>query len=280
MSAITRNLPWFIRDLGVSVIGQECYTSLVENLALTDVQCLKYALSKGLGIGIVIGGSVMKVPQLLLILRAHSARGLSLTAFLFETLAYSINLFYSFRNPFPFSTYGENLFLTIQNALITCLIVYYSPRSPKRNANLATVSLGMLLTAVFLDIVPKWILSFLQLSTLPLSIFSKLPQIRQNYRAQSTGQLSAFAVWSQIIGCLARLFTTLQEVGDWLVLGSFLLALALNGILGCQLWMYRGKTEVGEKGFELHTGISRAVTPPLPSPAVSSRRGRKLRDDA
>lgn len=280
MSAITWNLPWFIRDLGVSVIGQECYTSLVENLALTDVQCLKYALSKGLGVGIVIGGSVMKVPQLLLILRAHSARGLSLTAFLFETLAYSINLFYSFRNAFPFSTYGENLFLTIQNALITCLIVYYSPRSPKRNANLATVSLGMLLTAVLLDIVPEWILSFLQLSTLPLSIFSKLPQIRQNYRAQSTGQLSAFAVWSQIIGCLARLFTTLQEVGDWLVLGSFLLALALNGILGYQLWMYWGKTEVGEKGFELHTGISRAVTPPLPSPAVSSRRGRKLRDDA
>lgn len=45
---------------------QECYTSLVENLNISDVQCLKYSLSKGLGIGIVVGGSVMKVPQLLL----------------------------------------------------------------------------------------------------------------------------------------------------------------------------------------------------------------------
>jgi hypothetical protein len=83
MSAITRNLPWFIKDLGVSIIGavstshifavpsvvdtkQECYTSLIENIDVGDVNCLKYSLSKILGIGIVFGGSIMKVPQVLL----------------------------------------------------------------------------------------------------------------------------------------------------------------------------------------------------------------------
>lgn len=40
--------------------------SLVEDLNVADVKCLKYAVSKGLGIGIVLGGSIMKVPQLLL----------------------------------------------------------------------------------------------------------------------------------------------------------------------------------------------------------------------
>ena len=83
MTAITRNLPWFIKDLGVSIIGtvsashihaipsnvntkQECYTSLIENLDFGDLKCLKYSLSKILGIGIVFGGSIMKVPQVLL----------------------------------------------------------------------------------------------------------------------------------------------------------------------------------------------------------------------
>lgn len=85
MSAITRNLPWPIKDLGVSIIGQvsalrivpipgvthafikqECYTSLIESLDVGDVKCLKYSLSKVLGVGIVFGGSVMKVPQILL----------------------------------------------------------------------------------------------------------------------------------------------------------------------------------------------------------------------
>jgi len=45
---------------------QKCYVSLVENLNIKDVECLKYSLSKGLGLGIVLGGSIMKIPQLLL----------------------------------------------------------------------------------------------------------------------------------------------------------------------------------------------------------------------
>lgn len=68
-----------------------------------------------------------------------------------------------------------------------------------------------------------------------------MPQIRQNYAARSTGQLSAFAVVSQILGCLARLFTTSTEVGDPLVSAGFALALILNIVLGVQLWAYWGK---------------------------------------
>lgn len=45
---------------------QKCYTSIVEDLNISDVECLKYSLSKVLGVGIVVGGSVMKVPQLML----------------------------------------------------------------------------------------------------------------------------------------------------------------------------------------------------------------------
>ena len=45
---------------------QKCYVSLVENLNVEDVDCIKYSLSKGIGVGIVVGGSIMKVPQLVL----------------------------------------------------------------------------------------------------------------------------------------------------------------------------------------------------------------------
>ena len=86
-------------------------------------------------------------------------------------------------------------------------------------------------------------LAFLQITTLPLSLFSKIPQIRQNFRSKSTGQLSTFAVISQIAGCLARLFTTATEVGDSLLTAGFALALLLNIVLGVQLWVYWGKGE-------------------------------------
>ncbi|KAJ2970795.1 hypothetical protein NUW54_g12651 [Trametes sanguinea] len=132
MTAITRNLPWFVKDLGVSIVGEKCYTSIVENLDLADIECLKYSLSKGLGLGIVVGGSIMKVPQLLLIVSARSARGLSLTSYVLETLSYAITLAYSYRNEFPFSTYGENLFLTpaiaphVIHGLIFCLLLLFA----------------------------------------------------------------------------------------------------------------------------------------------------------
>ncbi|KAF8805897.1 mannose-P-dolichol utilization defect 1 protein [Phlegmacium glaucopus] len=249
MSVITRNLPWFIKDLGVSIIGEECYTSLIENLDVSDGKCLRYSLSKILGVGIVIGGSIMKIPQIILIVNARSAHGLSLSAYILETLSYAITLAYSFRHQFPFSTYGENLFLTLQNVLITLLIIIYSPstpmtrkRSPKSQSLIIT-SLSTLVTGVVLYTIPLPTLALLQITTLPLSLFSKIPQIRQNLRSKSTGQLSTFAVISQIAGCLARLFTTATEVGDSLVSAGFALALLLNIILGIQLWVYWGNGE-------------------------------------
>ncbi|KDQ32533.1 hypothetical protein PLEOSDRAFT_1080105 [Pleurotus ostreatus PC15] len=239
MTSITRNLPSFVKDLGVAVVGEKCYISLVENLEFGDVPCLKFAVSKVLGIGIVVGGSIVKVPQLLLIVNAKSAQGLSLESYILETLSYAITLVYSFRNELPFSTYGENLFLTIQNTLITLLIIAYAPSSSSRTP--APLAISTLVTAfAALARVPSDVLSYLQMATVPLSLASKLPQIIQNSQAKSTGQLSSFAVVAQIVGCLARLFTTATEVGDPILVAGFGMALLLNCVLGAQVWMYWG----------------------------------------
>ncbi|KAJ3817485.1 hypothetical protein F5880DRAFT_54107 [Lentinula raphanica] len=247
MTSLTRNLPWFIRDTASSIIGVECYTSLVYNLELGDVRCWKYAMSKGMGIGIVVGASVMKLPQLIIVLQSRSATGLSLTSFILETLAYAINFFYSYRNGFPFSTYGENLFLSIQNTIITFLIILYNRRwGPTRLTFLPFFSLT-LLTLLLLLLSPQPLLSLLQLLTLPLSLSSKLPQIIQNHRSRSTGNLSAFAVGAQVAGCLARVYTNWAEVGDGLVGVGAGLGAVLNGVVGWQVWWYWGREGVDRR---------------------------------
>jgi len=273
MTSITRSLPPFIRDLGVSIIGKKCYTSLVEDLEVTDVECLKYSLSKGLGLGIVVGGSIMKVPQVLLIVSARSARGLSLPAYLMETLAYAITTAYSFRHDFPFSTYGENFFLTIQNTLITLLIIAFN-RGRNASSKLVATTASAVGAGAALYVLPKESLAMLQIATLPLSLFSKVPQIRQNARAQSTGQLSAVAVIAQVAGCLARLFTTAQEVKDPLIAGGFALALLLNIVLGAQMWMYWGK---GEKIVEKQEQGEMKLAAPVPMKAEGSPKPEVLR---
>ncbi|TEB19703.1 mannose-P-dolichol utilization defect 1 protein [Coprinellus micaceus] len=300
MSVITKNLPWFVKDLGVSIVGEKCYTTLVEDLRLSDVPCLKYALSKGLGVGIVLGGGVMKVPQILLILNASSARGLSLPSYILETLSYGITLAYSVRNAFPFSTYGENAFLLLQNIAITFLIILYSPSrrssrtgtrdgrgggDARKGQQVLGTTVATIATAFVLQHVDMEKLALLQVATLPLSLFSKLPQIQQNYRSKSTGQLSAFAVISQILGCLARVFTTTQEVGDPLVLAGFVLALFLNVVLGIQLYLYWGqgvmekqRVDVGKESEKvgayegLQASPARVGTPPARSGTPSGRK--------
>jgi mannose-P-dolichol utilization defect protein 1 len=116
-------------------------------------------------------------------------------------------------------------------------------RRDSKSQSLVITSILILVTGTALYAISLRALAFLQITTLPLSLFSKIPQIRQNFRSKSTGQLSAFAVISQIAGCLARLFTTATEVGDSLLTAAFALALLLNIILGVQLWVYWGKGE-------------------------------------
>ncbi|KAJ3876746.1 hypothetical protein F5051DRAFT_27618 [Lentinula edodes] len=242
LTLITRNFPAPIRELGVSLIDEKCYVKLIEQLDFSDIECLKLALSKGLGIGIVIGGSIVKVPQIALILRTQDSAGLSISSYVLETISYLITLFYSYRSSFPFSTYGENLFLGVQNTIVSLLIILHgdAPNPSRRTGNLGILTGFFVASISSLYSMSLENLGYLQLATLPLSLFSKIPQITANYKAKSTGQLSAFAVLSQIIGCAVRVYTTSTEVGDPVVQAGFGLALFLNVILGIQMMSYWG----------------------------------------
>lgn len=60
----------------------------------------------------------------------------------------------------------------------------------------------------------------------------------ENHRNRSTGNLSAFAVFSGLLGCLARLFTTQQEVNDPLIFWGFAGGALLNVVLALQMIAY------------------------------------------
>ncbi|WWC86686.1 uncharacterized protein L201_001563 [Kwoniella dendrophila CBS 6074] len=264
VTSITHNIPSFLRQPAEALIGEQCYDVLVYNFDITNVECLKYALSKGLGLGIVLGGSIVKIPQILKIVGSGSARGLSLSAYILETASYAINLAYSSRNKFPFSTYGENFFLTIQNVIITLLILFFSapkgasssglggPLTGKQKSNssgsLSKVITGLVITFVSgivlwsENLCPPSMLALLQAATLPLSLISKAPQILSNHSNKSTGNLSAFAVFNALLGCLARLFTTKQEVNDPLIFWGFAGAAILNAVLALQMIFYWNNT--------------------------------------
>lgn len=229
----------------------------------TDVPCLRLGLSKGLGLGIVIFGSIIKFPQIYKIVHARSATGISLAMYILEVVAYTISLAYAIRLRIPFSTYGENASLTVQSTcrtdpdmIITLLIIAYSPMDSYsrrvttfcRARGISTNALYVAVAATIMVLcslalasetaVPPPLLKTLQAFTIPVSLASKVPQILELHRDKATGQLSVLVVFAQLMGTLARVFTTLTETNDHLLFWGFALATVFNAVIAAQVLLY------------------------------------------
>jgi mannose-P-dolichol utilization defect protein 1 len=257
LQPITRSLPAPIQDLGTSIIGDQCYKSLILDINVEDSECIKLTISKGLGIGIIAASSIVKVPQILKLVNSKSASGVSFLSYLLETSAYLISLAYNVRQGFPISTYGETGLILVQNVVISVLVLNYSGRATAAAVFVA----GLAASGVSLfseNILDMNTLSYLQAGAGVLGVASKLPQILAIWQEGGTGQLSAFAVsildptiprgvkadltaaqvFNYLLGSLSRIFTTLQEVDDKLILYGFVAGFALNAILALQMVYY------------------------------------------
>jgi mannose-P-dolichol utilization defect protein 1 len=234
---ITHNLPAPIRDLGESIVGETCYKALLLDVDLENTECLKFAISKGLGIGIIAASSIVKVPQILKLTQSKSADGVSFLSYLLETSAYLITLAYNFRNSFPFSTYGETALILGQNVIISVLVLNYSGRATAAAVLVAALA-GSAATLFGDSVFDMQTMSYLQAGAGVLGVASKLPQIFAIWQQGGTGQLSAFAVFNYLAGSLSRIFTTLQEVDDKLILYGFISGFLLNAVLAIQMIYY------------------------------------------
>lgn len=87
-------------------------------------------------------------------------------------------------------------------------------------------------------------LAQLQFSSIFIGMASKFPQIYTNFAAGSTGQLSFISCFLQFAGAAARVFTTLQEVPDVMVLYGIMSAALLNGIVVAQIFTLGGDKKV------------------------------------
>ncbi len=253
IKSITKVFPPHVVDLGESIIGKQCYFELVKEADLgnpNSIPCIKLAISKVLGVGIVSMSSIIKLPQIMKIFSSGSVQGLSLVSFMLETFAHLITTAYNFRTNQPFGTFGETTFLSIQNIIITVLIAIFS----KSVNNWVTIRRIFIVLSFFLvilyslffqntSLISDKVMLYLQMITIPLGLASKIPQILKNWGSKSTGQLSGVSVMSSLLGSLARVFTIVQEIKDNTILASSISAVILNSILALQMLNYGNTNE-------------------------------------
>lgn len=225
-----------IQDAIDGIIGPKCFETYFVDRDFFDVDCFKTLLSKSLGYAIILGSILVKVPQIAKILTNKSADGINILAVLLEITAITINLSYSFVSEFPFSAWGDSSFLAIQTAIIASLVLYYTGSTGR-----VILFLSAYLAIAFLlmgGTTPRHVLWSLQSLNIPILIAGKLSQAITNYKNGSTGQLSAVTCFMLFFGSMARIFTSVQETGDAMLIFTYIVSTLSNGVIVAQLLWY------------------------------------------
>ncbi|KAB1265422.1 Mannose-P-dolichol utilization defect 1 protein [Camelus dromedarius] len=233
------------------LLPEKCYDQIFVQWDLLHVPCLKILLSKGLGLGIVAGSLLVKLPQVFKLLRAKSSEGLSYQSIMLELVALTGTMVYSITRNFPFSSWGEALFLMLQTITIAFLVLHYRGQTVKGVAFLVCYALSLLV--LLSPLTPVAVVTLLQAFNMPAVVVGRvgagnkgedvgrgdwLLQAATNYRNGHTGQLSAITVFLLFGGSLARIFTSIQETGDLLMAGTFIVSSLCNGLIAAQLLYY------------------------------------------
>ena len=248
---VHKMLPKFLLNVSNKLIGQKCTNDLflshqIYPLTTSNPHCTQLLLRKILSLGIICGSALVKLPQLFKILLNQSVTGLSLIGHVLELVAATVAFIYNFRAGNPFMVYGETVFLSGQNALLVLLIGFYGRKTMQLLFFTAIYSV-MVSTLLVPNYISDDQMAILQAATIPITALSRLPQILQIWSTGSSGQLSSISLFLIMAGSLARLYTTLAEVKDPILLLGYASNAALNTILFLQVLLLSDKNKNKEK---------------------------------
>lgn len=224
------------RSLVLLLLSEKCYDTFFVEFDFLHAGCLKAAISKGLGVGIILGSTFVKIPQITKIIKARSAKGIALLGCILELVALSSATAYNYSNGYPFSSWGEYVFLLVETAIIAFLVIYYGGR--KLLAVVFLVSTMATLYVLISGLTPLNILWSLQAANLPIVVVAKMLQAVTNFSQGHTGQLSAVTILLLLTGSIARVFTSIQETGDSIVVAVAACSSAANAVLAFQMLYY------------------------------------------
>ena len=196
---------------------------------------------------------------------------------------YLVTVAYNVRRGYAFLTYGETALLSAQDVVVILLIFLYgssgpSSRWPLGAAIFPAVTAALVYALADEALIPtEWLEATVAASPTVL-VASRLPQIYSNYANGSTGQLSAVAVFMFFAGSLTRVFTTLKEVDDPIILRGFIIGAAVNFVLSAQMvyyWNAPAKPATAKPAGATKSGAAAAGTSKAAASPSAAKRSNK-----
>ncbi|XP_022868639.1 mannose-P-dolichol utilization defect 1 protein homolog 2-like [Olea europaea var. sylvestris] len=203
-----------------------------------EKDCLLPLISKLLGYCIVAASTTVKLPQIQIILKHKSIRGLSVVAFELEVVGYTIALAYCLHKGLPFSAYGELAFLLVQAIILVAIIYYFSQPMGTKTWIRALIYCAVAPTILAGQIDPL-LFEALYASQHAIFFFARVPQIWENFKNKSTGELSLLTSLMNFGGSMVRVFTSMQEKAPMSVILGSVIGIMTNGTILSQIILYQ-----------------------------------------
>jgi len=209
-------------------------------------ECLPVLVSKLLGLAIVVTSPASKLPQIMNLVKSKSAEGIVVQMFACEVMVFSISWSYMAGQSMAFSEYGEAVIMNFLTCIIVVLVLTYAPGGIRALHIVMMVMYVILLVAMLSGLVPLFMLRLAFTGSILFNISGRVPQMLQNWRAGSTGQLSLVMFILNLGGTGVRVLTSLVQVlsaGVWdtdllFVLFNNVLSAGMNGIIVLQILYY------------------------------------------
>jgi mannose-P-dolichol utilization defect 1 len=161
-------------------------------------------------------------------------------------VVYANGSIYGYLLQYPFSSYGENISLLCQNVVLIGMTWVFSTKTSTPTSfheRLLVIGGFIVYFVAIVNYFPDEYRHVLMSSTWPVMLYARGSQVLETFRVQHTGNLSIVTTSMNLIGSLIRIVTTLQETGDFVVLGGYLLSGGLSFIMSLQYWWYWDNTK-------------------------------------
>ncbi|CAJ1952512.1 unnamed protein product [Cylindrotheca closterium] len=204
--------------------------------------CFSALLAKALGVAIILGSCVNKVPLIMNMQKSKSADGISRNSLYGEALVYAACVFYGLLHEYPFSSYGENASLLIQNFVLIAMAWNLSATPVLTQEKVISSGGFVAFSIAVMYLLPEDLRYLLMSGTWPVMIYARGSQILETFQVKHTGNLSIVTTSMNLVGSLIRVGTTVQETGDVVILAGYILSFLLSFAMFVQYFLYLKNT--------------------------------------
>ena len=204
-----------------------------------EKECITYLISKGLSIGIVLFSFTSKLPQILYMYKSKEIKGLSYLSIYLDVFSFLCSALYPFHKGYSFLTYGESVIILLENLLIFFMAWKYDINQSSDRQNMTfTLLICSFLFVIYKEFLDEKAWTIIGSASTVLSVGSRITQIIKSCKEKSTGPLSTITFALNMLGNVARIFTTMKENQDLIMAGGFIVSFILNLIIFLQIIYY------------------------------------------